>query len=78
MDQGTDVNAIRPEKNNATALIIAARKGNPEIVELLLARGADPNQENVDGKTALDVAKGEKIKELLRSPPVPTDTKEGT
>lgn len=65
LDQGTDVNAIRPEKNNATALILAARKGNPEIVRLLLAGGADPSAVNKDGKTALDLAKGPKVKELL-------------
>ena len=28
LDGGVDVNAIRPEKNHATALMIAARKGN--------------------------------------------------
>jgi len=86
LDQGTDVNAIRAEKKNATALIIAARKGNPEIVQLLLDRGADPYLTNDEGQTALDLAKGGKVKELLRSqaesepssPPVATDTEDGT
>jgi len=68
LDHGTDVNAIRPEKGNATALIIAARKGNPEIVGLLLANGADPTVVNHDGETAFDRAKGKKVKELLRAP----------
>ena len=67
LDHGTDVNAIRPEENNATAMIIAARKGNPEIVSLLLARGADPDAVNHNGKTALDLAKGKQVKELLRA-----------
>jgi len=67
LDHGADVNATRPEKNNATALIIAARKGNPEIVGLLLARGADPKIANHEGKTALDLAKGKEVKELLRT-----------
>ncbi len=67
LDHGTDVNAIRPEKNNATALIMAAKKGSPEIVSLLLAGGADPSAVNKDGKTALDLAKGEDVKELLRA-----------
>jgi len=67
LDHGTDVNAIRPEKKNATALIITARKGNPEIVSLLLARGADPTAANHEGKTALDLAKGKEVKELLRT-----------
>jgi len=67
LDHGTDVDAIRPEKENATALIIAARKGNPEIVSLLLARGADPHVANHEGDTALDLAKGERVKEFLRT-----------
>lgn len=67
LDHGTDVNAIRPEKNNATALILAARKGNSEIVSLLLAAGADPDVANHEGETALDIAKGKKVKELLQT-----------
>jgi hypothetical protein len=67
LDHGADVNAVRPKKKNATALIIAARKGNPEILELLLARGADPNVANDEGQTALDLAKGQEVKELLRA-----------
>ena len=67
LDHGTDVNAIRPEKNNATALILAARKGNAEIVSLLLAAGADPDVANHEGETALDIAKGKKVKELLQT-----------
>jgi len=67
LDHGIDVNAIRPEKNNATALILAARKGNAEIVHLLLAAGADPRAVNSDGKTALDIAKGKRVKELLQT-----------
>jgi len=65
LDHGTDVNAIRPGKKNATALIIAARKSNPKIVSLLLAAGADPHVTNYEGLTALDRAKGREVKELL-------------
>jgi len=67
LDHGIDVNAIRPEKNNATALILAARKGNAEIVRLLLATGADPRAVNSEGKTALDIANGKRVKELLQT-----------
>lgn len=67
LDHGTDVNAVRPGKNNATALILAARNGNAEIVQLLLTGGADPSLVNEKGKTALDVAKGKEVKELLRA-----------
>jgi hypothetical protein len=67
LDHGTDVNAVRPGKNNATALILAARNGNAEIVQLLLDGGADPDIANDKGQTALDVAKGKEVKELLRA-----------
>lgn len=67
LDRGTDVDAIRQGKKNATALIFAARKGNSEIVRLLLAGGADPNLTNHEGQTALDIAKGQEVKELLRA-----------
>jgi hypothetical protein len=67
LDYGVEVDAVRPEKNNATALIIAARKGNPEIARLLLAHGADPTVANHEGETALDCAKGQEVKELLRA-----------
>jgi ankyrin repeat protein len=34
----------------------AARRGHADIVEILLAAGADPRQHDVDGKSAVDVA----------------------
>jgi hypothetical protein len=68
LDHGVDVNAARPEKKHATALMMAARAGNPEMVELLLARGADPGGTNHEGETALNLAKGKKVRELLRGP----------
>jgi hypothetical protein len=67
LERGIEVDAIRPEKDHATALMIAAAKGNPEIVELLLAHGADPAVTNHEDRTALDLAKGEDVKELLRT-----------
>jgi hypothetical protein len=65
LDRGVDVNAIRPKKNYATALMIAAAKGKPEIVELLLSHGADPGVSNHENRTALDLAKNQEVKELL-------------
>jgi ankyrin repeat protein len=65
LDHGTDVNAARPKKGHATALMIAARTGDPELVRLLLTRGADPKVANHEGKTALDLAKGDEVKDLL-------------
>ena len=67
LDRGTDVNAVRPKKDNATALMMAAEKGDSEIVKLLLAGGADPKVTNHEGRTALDLAKGEDVKGLLRA-----------
>jgi ankyrin repeat protein len=42
-----------------TALHHAALWGHPEVVELLLERGADPSIRNGDGETALDIASGQ-------------------
>jgi ankyrin repeat protein len=67
LDRGIDIEAIRPEKDHATALMIAAAKGNLEIVELLLARGADPAISNHEDRTALDLAKGADVKEMLQA-----------
>uniref|UniRef100_A0A7S3PR11 Uncharacterized protein n=1 Tax=Aplanochytrium stocchinoi TaxID=215587 RepID=A0A7S3PR11_9STRA len=41
-----------------TALMMAAEAGHAEICQELLDHGADPSLENVDGKTALDLAAG--------------------
>lgn len=67
LDHGVAFDAIRPEKINATALIRAARIGNEEIVALLLERGADPGLTNHEGHTALDLAKGDEVRSLLRT-----------
>src|SRR5439155_3921146 len=49
---GADANSRSPE--GETALMTAARTGNPAAVRLLLARGADPNaREGWLGQTAL-------------------------
>jgi len=41
-----------------TPLMIAVERGHSDIVDLLLAAGADPRQKNQDGLSALDVADG--------------------
>ena len=46
--------------------MMAAGRGNPEMVALLLTRGADPNATNHEGETALDMSKGKEVRELLR------------
>ncbi len=44
---------IKPETDNNTPLIHAALRGKLEIVQKLLAAGADPNMQNAMGHTAL-------------------------
>lgn len=63
---GAEVNAKRDDSRLATALMIAAAGGDPALVELLLEHGADAGATNAEGETALDVAKGEEVAELLR------------
>ena len=46
-------------------MFIAAHEGHREIVELLIAEGADVNEKNGSGETSLNWA-NEKIAELLR------------
>ena len=41
-------------------------RGYSEIVKYLVKNGADINIKNNDGKTALDLADSEEIKEVLR------------
>jgi ankyrin repeat protein/serine/threonine protein kinase len=50
-----DVNART--RGNQTPLHRAAEWGRPQIMQALLAAGADPNSRDDDGKTALDIAK---------------------
>lgn len=56
LDQGVPVDA--PAPNRSTPLMMAARYGASESVELLLARGADPRPRNDRGMDAADFARG--------------------
>jgi uncharacterized protein len=58
LDRGADVNAGSPSLNTETALMRAAANGRREVVQFLLARGADPNVRHtgigqLQGRTAL-------------------------
>jgi ankyrin repeat protein len=47
------------DEDGRTALIMAAIRGNREIVSMLLDHGASPSAKDNDGKTALDYAREE-------------------
>jgi ankyrin repeat protein len=74
LDRGADVNAGSPYLNTETALMRAAANGRREVLDLLLARGADPNVRHTgigqfQGRTALlyavDSQRGEVVATLL-------------
>ena len=65
VENGTDINA-KDSDWGYTALIYAAEYVNLEIVQFLIESGADVNIKNNDGKTALDLAETEEIKEVLK------------
>jgi len=67
LDNGSPVNAVRPEGKRVTALMAAAHEGAEAVVQLLLEHGADPSIENDEGKTALDYADTDAIEEMLRT-----------
>jgi hypothetical protein len=51
---GVDINGR--DKKNRTALMLAATKGNLDMVELLIEYGADANLQDSQGKTAIELA----------------------
>ena len=55
LDQGANVNARAPFSNN-TALMLASRNGHPDVVRLLLERGAKMEATIAGGNTALMLA----------------------
>src|SRR5581483_11433779 len=57
LEKGVDINAAT-EKTLNTALHAAAGQGTDDIVEFLLAHGANPNLKDNKGRTPLDVALG--------------------
>lgn len=54
IDQGADVNM--QDSDGTTALIVAIKQGNYQVVEYLLEHGADPNLSNNRGLTPLKIA----------------------
>ena len=69
ISKGADVNAkitVGPHKG-LTALIGASMRGHLEVVKYLVSKGADVNAKSDSGMTALNVAKTNAIKEVLRN-----------
>ncbi len=56
LDKGAEVNA--KDKDDRTALMLAAEDGKADVVKLLLNRGANANSQTRDGITALMLAVG--------------------
>lgn len=55
----------KPESGN-TALIQAVDRGHPDVVRLLVEKGADLNAKNKDGMTALSLAESRGYEEVVR------------
>ena len=66
LDAGADVKP-QNKRNGASALHYAASVGHTEIVKLLLKAGADVNAKDFQGRTPLDVARGEKTRAVLEA-----------
>ncbi|OXU26427.1 myotrophin [Nasonia vitripennis] len=64
LDKGADINAT--DKHGITTLLAAIWEGHTSCVKLLLEKGAKPNGLTPDGKSYLDAAEKDEIKELLK------------
>jgi ankyrin repeat protein len=62
LDHGAEIDA-RDRESGATPLFYAASWGRAEVVDLLLARGADCTLKNTRGQTPLEAAQENSQKE---------------
>lgn len=67
IDKGANLNAAMNGDELQTVLLLAARKGNIELVEYLIAKGVDINEIDKHGNTPLDKTHNEEANVLLRS-----------
>lgn len=66
LEAGAQIN--RPDGRGWTPLLLTAQNGSAEMVEYLLAHGADPTAQNDKGETALDLgAKHAEVVQVLES-----------
>jgi ankyrin repeat protein len=66
LDAGADPNVVPTDDTGWPALIAAAQRGHSDVVALLLAHGADPGVRDLEGKTALDRARTERHRDVVR------------
>ena len=80
-DDGTEVHWTERHINGTTPLHMAAEDGRTQMLQLLIAHGADPNARDSDGQTPLDLATSHEHPEavaLLRTYLKPTTAVEPT
>jgi ankyrin repeat protein len=71
LDAGANINAREEETNSDTAISVAAGDSSPEMVKLLLERGADPSITGWMGMNANDQARqrrddvAQRVREIL-------------
>ena len=58
---------VRSKGESYPLLFLAVEHGqSPEVIKLLLEKGADPDWKNRSGKKAIDVAKSSEVRRILR------------
>ena len=62
-ESGANINAI--EKTDMDALMFASQSGHFEMVKYLLKNGADIHIRDINGNTALDLAKNRRVKKSI-------------
>jgi ankyrin repeat protein len=75
VESGADVNAR--QHGGYTPMHSAANRGDFEILDLLLERGADPGAAAEDGRRPIDFAREERVKEYLRARGATADATSG-
>jgi hypothetical protein len=66
IERGAPLDAFRPDKRAATALLQAVTGDDLEALDILLAAGADPTVTDHKGRSALDLAETDEIRQRLR------------
>lgn len=67
IERGAPLDAFRPERRAATALLQAVTSDDLRALDLLLAAGADPRITDDRGRSALDLAESDEIRQRLSS-----------